>query len=106
MRKAARVNTAAQMRLAWLLTTNPDEKIRNLAEAEESLAKIDEDSIYDKQTLYQVRAAVAAEKGDFKQALKWEQKTRSDAKSLDLPLTHIDKRIASYKAKQPWREAI
>lgn len=106
LRKAAKVNSMAQLRLAWILTTHPDEKIRNLNEAEANLAKVDEKHYYDKQTLFQVHAAIAAEKGDFKRALKWEAKAREDAEELKLPLNYIDERIASYKAKKPWREDI
>jgi uncharacterized protein len=106
LRKAAQLNQAAQLQLAWILSTHPDAQVRNLAEAETSLAKVKEKNCIDKQTFYQTHAALAAEKGDFSKALKWAKKALKDAEKLKLPLTRIESHIASYQAKKPWREAI
>ena len=106
LQKAASNYPAARLRLAWLLSTHPDQNKRNGKLAQDYISDMDEDDYLDKQTLFQVQAAVAAENGDFKKAVKWEQKTLKDATKLGLPDAQIKARLASYEAKKPWREEI
>jgi TonB family protein len=103
--KAAKGNKFARVKYAWILATHPDAKYRNAKLAQEWLALIDEDYI-DKQNLYQTQAAAAAEAGNFEAAIKWQNKALEDAKELELPLTQVEQRLASYTNKTAWREAI
>ncbi len=94
---------AAQLRLAWLLSTHPDPDIRNGSEADQLWQRVDE-SVYDRQRYYQVAAAVAAENGDFEGAVNWQNKAVADAKALDLSTDVLQSRLAAYQAAEPWRE--
>ena len=105
LQRAAASSPAAQLRYAWILTTHPSEEKRNGVLANSYLEKVDK-NYHDKQTLFQVAAAVAAENKDFKTAINWQTKALKDAKNLDLPLEHVNQRLATYNNKQPWREAL
>lgn len=105
LKKAAEKDDAARLRYAWLLTTLPEASKRN-AELAASLVKLVPKDYYDQQTYLETQAAIAAELGDFKAALRWAKRARKDAEKLDIPLNRIDAQIASYKKKEPWREAI
>lgn len=103
--RAADVNKAAKIRYAWILSTHPDTTRRNGKLASEYLNDVEKNYL-DKQSYYQTQAAVAAENGDFKQAVKWQQQAIKDAQDLELPDQHLQQQLASYSAKQPWREDI
>jgi uncharacterized protein len=103
--KAATKNKIAKVKYAWILATHPNVKYRNAKLAQELLVGIKEDYT-DKQSLYQAQAAVAAENGQFDEAVKWQKKALKDSKVLDLPLLQAEQRLASYTSSQPWREEI
>ncbi len=103
--KAASTSKIAKIKYAWILSTHPDAKYRNGKLAQDLLAKIEDDYI-DKLSLYQARAATAAEAGNFTDAVNWQQKALEDARGLALPSTHIEQQLTSYTNKTPWREAI
>lgn len=103
--RAAGVNKTAKIRYAWILATHPDAQRRDGKLANEYLAQI-EKNYFDQQTYLQTQAAVAAENGEFKQALKWQKAAIKDAQELKLPLLHLEQQLASYTAQQPWREEI
>jgi TPR repeat protein len=105
LKRAAQTNTAAKLRYAKILATHPDAKYRNGALASSQLQAIDEDYT-DQQTYYQTLAAVAAENGDFKAAIKWQKAAVKDATKLALPLTILQQQLASYNEQKPWREEI
>lgn len=105
LQRAANGNPAAQLRYAWILATSTDDSLRNGAKAASYYAEI-EKGYHDKKTLYQVAAAVSAENGDFKQAVKWQTKALKDATKLELPVTEINARLLAYQDQKPWREAL
>ncbi len=106
LRKAAVANQAAQYRMAWILSTSSEDKLRNLKSAEEYLAQAETNPTYDLQTQLQTKAAVAAEKGDFASAIKWETQALKDAESLKLSLETSLAHLQAYQNKKPWREDI
>lgn len=103
--KAAEANKFAKVKYAWLLATHPDAKYRNGNLAQELLQTV-EDTHVDKLSLYQAQAAVAAETGDFENAVKWQKKALADAQEIEIPLTQVEQQMNSYTNKTPWREAI
>lgn len=105
LQRAAVNSPAAQLRYAWILTTHPAAEKRDGALAKTYLDMVDK-GYHDKQTLFQVAAAVAAENNDFKAAIDWQTKALKDARSLELPLDYVNQRLAAYNNKQPWREAL
>jgi uncharacterized protein len=105
LKRAAQSSLAAKLRYAWILTTHPDAKYRNGTLATEQIETI-EKNYTDKQTYYKTKAAVAAENGDFKAAIKWQKAALEDATELALPLNNLEQQLASYTAQKPWREEI
>lgn len=103
--KAANHNTnslsgnAAKLRLALILSTNPDKAQRNGVLAQKYVNAVDK-KYHDKQNLFQTAAAVAAENGDFTSAVDWQEQAFYDARKLDLPLDKIQAQIDAYKSKQ------
>lgn len=103
--RAAELNNPAKVRYAWILATHPDQSKRNGKLASQYLNQIDK-GYADKQSYYQTHAAVAAENGDFNNAIKWQKEALDDAKELELPLHILEQQLASYTNKKPWREEI
>lgn len=98
-------NTAAKLRLAWILATHPDKGQRNGALAQQYVQSVDK-NYRDKQTYYETAAAVAAENADFDAAVKWQEKVLDDAQTLELPLENIRTQLNGYRSKQPLRVAL
>jgi uncharacterized protein len=105
LKQAATSNAPAKVRLAWILATHPDAARRSGSLASAYIDAVTDDYI-DKQNYFQTKAAVAAENGDFKTAIKWQKKAKKDAKNLELPLGIVEQQLASYLAQKPWREEI
>lgn len=105
LKRAAKVSPAAKLRYARILATHPDAKYRNGTLASSQLQTIDKNHA-DRQSYFQTLAAVAAENGDFKAAVKWQKEAIEDADDLALPLNNLEQQFASYKAQKPWREEI
>jgi TonB family protein len=98
-------NSAAKLRLAWILSTHPDQDQRNGPLAQQYVLSVDQ-NYRDKQTYYETAAAVAAENADFDEAAKWQEKVLDDATSLELPLENIRAQLNAYRSKQPLRVAL
>ncbi len=103
LKRAAKTNAIARIRLAWILSTHPDTKYRDGKLASDYFNSIP-DSHADKQSYFRTAAAIAANNNDFKEAIKWQKKAIKDAEKLELPLETVNAQLASYEAKQPWRE--
>jgi uncharacterized protein len=103
--RAATLSQIAKLRYAWILATHPDSNYRNKKLASEQLSGVDANHI-DKQSFYQTQAAVAAENGNFTQAIKWQKEALEDAQDLQLPVQILEQQLASYSAQKPWREEI
>jgi TonB family protein len=103
--RAAGASNTAKVRYAWILATHPENQRRDGKLSSQYLANVGKD-YFDKQSYYQALAAVAAENGTFKDAIKWQQKALDDAEELKLPLQILEQQLASYKEQKPWREEI
>jgi tetratricopeptide (TPR) repeat protein len=96
-------STDAFNSLAWLLATCPDSTVRNGIKATEYIGRalqLDPN----KWALWDTRAAVFAENGDFENAVKWEQRClqRKDLSQAERHKT--TERLALYRARKPYRE--
>jgi len=89
--------------LAWLLSTAPDEKVRNGKKAVEHAKKACELTEYKNGGYLDTLAAAYAEAGDFIKAVEWQEKA---IKAGDMPIKDMDaakKRLELFKAKKPYR---
>lgn len=105
MQRAANNNQVAQLRYARILATTLNDDKRDGKLAKSYFEKVS-DEYLDKQSYYQTAAAVAAENGDFKAAIKWQKKARIDAEKFELPLEEVNAQMAAYKNNKPWREEL
>lgn len=106
LQKAADANFPnAQLKLAWVYATHPDKTVRNGKLAKIYIDKVS-DEVFDKRTVYEVKAAVAAELGDFESAVKWQKEAREEAEKYELPLASADTKLTIYKAQRAWVEEL
>jgi tetratricopeptide (TPR) repeat protein len=95
-------NTHVLNNLAWVLSTSPDDKVRNGRRAIELAKKACELTEYKEAHIVSTLAAGYAETGDFETAIKWSKKAveLGEGEVVD----QLKKELASYQAKKPWRE--
>ncbi|HYO24345.1 MAG TPA: tetratricopeptide repeat protein [Lacipirellulaceae bacterium] len=88
--------------LAWVLATSPVDQLRDGKRAIELAAKACELTEYKQAHILSTLAAAYAEAGDFDTARKWSQQAvdMNDPEHAE----QLAKELASYVAKQPWRE--
>jgi predicted Zn-dependent protease len=100
--------------LAWVLSTSPDDAVRNgkrAIELAEESAKITENKM---PHILSTVASAYAETGDFDSAIEWIEKgieaNKTLAKEINDPertaeqLSSLTDELESYKQKKPWRE--
>jgi tetratricopeptide (TPR) repeat protein len=93
-----------QNQLAWLLSTAPDEKVRDGKRAVEAARKACELTEHNNGGYLDTLAAAYAETADFGKAVEWQEKA---LKAGDIPIKDLDaarKRLELYKQKKPYRE--
>jgi tetratricopeptide (TPR) repeat protein len=88
--------------LAWVLATSPQGDLRDGKRAVELATKACELTEYKLPHILSTLAAAFAESGNFDNAVEWSQK----AVAMDDPENdaQLEKELASYQKKQPWRE--
>jgi tetratricopeptide (TPR) repeat protein len=88
--------------LAWVLATSPEAKLRDGKKAVEYATKACELTEYKLPHILSTLAAAFAESGNFDNAIEWSEK----AVAMDDPENdeQLEKELASYQKKQPWRE--
>lgn len=93
----------AMMRLAWILATDKDDKVRDPARA---LSLVNE--VYknygDKLRSFEVLAAAQAANGKYDDAVNSQKSALKEAKSIEYPLDDVQARLNTYQNKQPWLE--
>jgi len=95
-------DTGVLNNLAWVLATSPDEKLRDGKRSIELSTKACELTEHKQAHILSTLAAGYAETGDFAAAMKWSQ--RAVELGDDEQKEALKKELASYQAKQPWRE--
>jgi TonB family protein len=98
---AASGNHDGQLYLAALLAAAPGAETRDPKRA---LTLLDEvfRGVRDDPTAFEIRAAAQASSGDFKEAVKSENKAISEAQHLKWDLAPLNERLARYTGNQPW----
>ena len=96
-------NSGVLNNLAWLLSTSPDDKLRNGRRAIELGTAACKLTDYKQAHILSTLAACYAEVGDFKTAITWSTKAvEAGAEKLK---DQLRAELASYQAGKPWREA-
>jgi tetratricopeptide (TPR) repeat protein len=90
--------------LAWLLSTSPDEKLRDAKRAIELATMACEVTSYKEAHILSTLAAGYAEAGEWDKAVEWSQKAY-DLGEGDIK-EQLAKELESYKEKKPWRELL
>jgi len=88
--------------LAWVLSTSPQEKLRDAQRAIKLAKKACALTDYQEAHILSTLAAAYAEAGDFETAKKWSQK------SIEIgggpQVEQLKKELQSYQQQKPWRE--
>lgn len=102
-------NSGVLNNLAWVLSTSPDDNVRNGKRAIELATQACEVTEYKRPHIISTLAAAYAESGDFENAIKWstkavEESTAGDPKPDAEVTEQLKKELEGYKAKKPFRE--
>jgi len=89
--------------LAWVLSTSPDDAVRDGSRAVELADKACQTTNYRAAHIISTLAAAYAEQGNFAEARKWSHKALEIAAD-DSERESLRKELASYEAEKPWRE--
>ncbi len=95
--------------LAWLLSTAPDDKLRDGKRAIELAKEACRVTEFKQAHILSTLAASYAESGDFENAVVWSKKAVEQAGQTDDNQgigEQLQKELASYEAKKPWREQL
>ena len=88
--------------LAWLLSTSPDDKLRDGKQAVEFAHQACDATDFARADLLSTLAAAHAETGDFVAAIDWLKRALPAAAT---PLqSELNQQLKSYESKHPWRE--
>ena len=96
-------SAVGQNGLAWLLSTAPDDKVRDGKRALEAAKKACELTNYKNGGYLDTLAAAYAELGEFDRAVEWQEKA---LKTGDIPIKDMDaarERLVLFKQKKPYR---
>jgi tetratricopeptide (TPR) repeat protein len=91
--------------LSWVLSTSPEDSVRNGDRALEAGLKACELTEYKKSHILSTLAAAYAELGQFDKAIEWSSKAvelgaKEEAEQLD----QLKEELKNYQDKKPWRE--
>lgn len=91
--------------LSWVLSTSPEDSVRNGDRALETGLKACELTEYKKSHILSTLAAAYAEAGQFDKAIEWSTKAvELGAKEESEQLDQLKEELKSYQDKKPWRE--
>ncbi len=91
--------------LAWVLSTSPDDSVRDGKRAVEFGKQAAEMTEYKEAHILSTLAACHAENGDFKKAIKWSTKAVELGKEEEhAQLDQLEAELESYRKGEAWRE--
>lgn len=103
--KESKDDSGSLNNLAWVLSTSPDDKVRNGKRAIELATEACELTDFQAAHILSTLAAAYAETGDFESALNWIKKAQAISESEEEQKALADER-ASYEAGKPTRELV
>ena len=91
--------------LSWVLSTSPEDSVRNGKRALETGLKACELTDYKKSHILSTLAAAYAELGQFDKAIEWSTKSvELGAKEENEQLDQLKEELKNYQENKPWRE--
>lgn len=91
--------------LSWVLSTSPEDSVRNGKRALETGLQACELTEYKKSHILSTLAAAYAELGEFDKAIEWSTKAvELGTKEENEQVEQLKEELQSYKEKKPWRE--
>lgn len=102
---AAKKFGPAQAKLAWLYATAKEERFYQPEKSSELLEQNIE-GYYDDIFIYETKAASYAANGEYKKAVKYQEKAISEAEEFDRDLGVLNERLLAYKSGKAWRQSI
>jgi tetratricopeptide (TPR) repeat protein len=91
--------------LSWVLSTSPEDSVRNGDRALETGLRACELTEYKKSHILSTLAAAYAELGQFDKAIEWSSKAvELGAKEETEQLDQLKEELKNYQDKKPWRE--
>jgi len=91
--------------LSWVLSTSPEDSVRNGKRALETGLEACELTQYKKSHILSTLAAAYAELGQFDKAIEWSTKAvELGAKEENEQLDQLKEELKNYQEKKPWRE--
>ena len=103
--KLAPENDGILNNLAWVLSTSPEDKLRDGKRAVELAKKACEVTNFEAPHILSTLAAAYAESGDFKSAIEWSTKAvELGRQKLPEQVDQLQQELDSYKAGKPFRE--
>jgi hypothetical protein len=100
-RAAKQGNSSAKLLLSAILAANPSTDMRDPARALSLANSLEHDYKHDP-SLWEIRAAANASRGDYKTAVKAESQAITEATSLGWDLAQLQKRQSLYTSQQAW----
>lgn len=97
-------NTAVLNNLAWLLSTSPEDAVRDGRRAIELANRACELTEWKESHIISTLAAAHAESGDFEQARTYSSKAVETGSDVPEIKAQLQQELESYKAEKPWRE--
>jgi len=97
-------NTAVLNNLAWLLSTSPEDAVRDGRRAIELAQRACELTEWKEAHIISTLAAAHAESGDFEQARTYSTKAVEAGSDVPEIKAQLQQELESYKAEKPWRE--
>jgi Flp pilus assembly protein TadD len=96
-------NAAVQNEIAWLLSTAPQDQLRDGQRAIKLARKACELTNFESAQFLDTLAAAHAEVGEFKAAITWSQKAIS-LTTDDADRASLTQHLENFKANRPWRQ--
>jgi tetratricopeptide (TPR) repeat protein len=92
--------------LAWLLATCPEERLRDGRQAVEYASRACDLTSWKASYFLATLAAACAEAGDFRQAIRWQERALESPQYERNEGTHARRRLALFENRRPYREEI
>ena len=96
------LGTSSVLEYAWLLIKSPYSEVADADEALKLIKKLDSSNFRDEATLYEIRAAAYAAKGNFEKAVDLQKEAIDEAEDLRADTELLEANLRQYQSKKVW----